>query len=103
MNKIYIAAAALLIVFIIIIEELYLSWFYLLLATLYIVMALIITYEFGQVAKMKGYNEEKYLWYTFLFTTLGCLLVIALPDRGEKYNEVIVRKEEALFDDIPEL
>lgn len=40
----------------------------------------IIANEFFNVAKSKGYSENKYLWYCFLFGFIGYLLVIALKD-----------------------
>lgn len=42
----------------------------------------IIANEFFNVAKSKGYNENKYLWYCFLFGLVGYLLVIALKDKN---------------------
>ena len=38
--------------------------------------------EFYFIAQEKGYNNTKYLWLPFIFGLLGCLLVVALPDRG---------------------
>ena len=36
---------------------------------------------FQEIAIEKGYESQKYFWICFLLTTLGYLLVIAMPDR----------------------
>ena len=41
----------------------------------------VIAYEFGKIAELKGYAWKKYFWYTFLFTFVGMLMVIALPKK----------------------
>lgn len=38
--------------------------------------------EFYKVAVMKGYDEKRYLWLSFLFGLVGYLLVIALPQKA---------------------
>lgn len=38
---------------------------------------------FCKVAILKGHNECMYFWVPFIFTLVGYLLVIALPDRKE--------------------
>lgn len=41
----------------------------------------LIATEFANIAEMKGHERRKYFWYTFIFTVIGMLMVIALPDR----------------------
>ena len=41
----------------------------------------IIAKEFEAVAIAKGYSEQKYFWYSFLFGIVGYLLVLALPKK----------------------
>lgn len=102
MKNIYICSVFLFVGLCILADERY-SWVLFLSGTIFLVVDLIMTYEFGEIAKMKGYREEKYLWYTFFFSLFGALLIIALPARSEQNNEVIIPKEESLFDDIPSL
>lgn len=37
---------------------------------------------FGKVAILKGHYESMYVWIPFIFTFVGYLLVVALPDRA---------------------
>ena len=55
--------------------------------------------EFQRIAELKGHYETRFFWCTFLFSVLGILMVIALPDRGEK-NESVQPVEN---DELPEL
>lgn len=41
----------------------------------------VIAYEFGKIAEAKGYVWKKYFWYTFGFSYVGILMVIALPKK----------------------
>lgn len=54
------------------------------LAIVAILILFYIAYQFYSVACDKGYNEMKYFWICFLLPIVGYMLVIALPDRGEK-------------------
>ena len=36
--------------------------------------------QFEEVAQKKGYTDKKYFWICFCLSTVGYLLVIALPD-----------------------
>lgn len=47
-----------------------------------IIARFLIANEFYIIAKEKGYYDKKYLWIPFLAGTAGCLLINALPDRG---------------------
>lgn len=38
--------------------------------------------EFQSIAAMKGHNDKKYFWWSFLGGAIGMLMVIALPDRN---------------------
>lgn len=58
-----------------------------------------IAYEFYRIAVMKGHDDDKYLWISFLFAFAGYMLVIALPDRSDKN----VKIEKNTVDEIPEL
>ena len=40
-----------------------------------------IAYEFRNIAEMKGHDGKKYFWWCFVFTAVGYLMVVALPDR----------------------
>ena len=52
--------------------------------------------QFYEAAKEKGYYNKKYLWITFVFGIVGCLLVTALPDRG-------ARLQSGVYDELPTL
>ncbi len=40
--------------------------------------------EFQRIAAMKGHEEKRYFWWSFLLGPVGQLMVVALPDRGEQ-------------------
>lgn len=50
-----------------------------------LIVGLIISYvlseEFMNIAKKKGYTDRKYFWFSFLFGIAGYLMVVALPVR----------------------
>lgn len=52
-----------------------------------VVAAIVLWYyvgkEFHRIAAMKGHNEERYFWWTFLVGPVGMLMVIALPQSNE--------------------
>ena len=54
-----------------------------LLYILLVIIALVIDYfiaeEFSKIAEMKGHDDAKYFWYTFIFGIIGMLMVVALP------------------------
>lgn len=60
---------------------------------------------FYEVANEKGYNDKKYLWICFLFSIVGYLLVIALPDRGNAKNTTVTTNISTFSDnnDLPDL
>ncbi len=51
--------------------------------------------EFGGIAVEKGYSYKKYVIWCYIFTVIGYLMVIALPDRGSK--------AEVATDELPDL
>lgn len=59
--------------------------------------------EFYKVAVMKGYDEGKYLWIPFFFGVAGYLLVVALPDRAARKENVSGVVNTKPVDEIPEL
>lgn len=56
---------------------------------------LTIAIRFGMIAEEKGYNCTEYADLCFIFTIIGYLMVIALPDRGSK--------AEVATDELPDL
>lgn len=44
----------------------------------------LVSYLFGQIAKMKGHDVTKYTLICVFLGLFGYLMVIALPDRGKK-------------------
>ncbi len=54
-----------------------------------------ITKQIYEAYNLKGYDNKKYFWISFFFTTIGLLLVIALPNKA-KTNQLS-------SNDLPEL
>lgn len=52
--------------------------------------------EFQRIAAMKGHEEKRYFWWTFLFSAVGMTMVLALPDRSQG-------KSAQASDDLPEI
>ena len=50
-------------------------------AIAYLVLWYFIGAEFRRIAAMKGHDEARYFWWTFLMPPVGMLMVVALPDR----------------------
>lgn len=46
-----------------------------------IVVWVFVALEFRKIAAMKGHDEAKYFWWTFLMGPVGMLMVIALPQK----------------------
>lgn len=53
-----------------------------------IIIAFVVASEFATIANEKGYEGTKYFWYTLFLGMIGALMVIALPDRNSKINNV---------------
>ena len=45
-----------------------------------IVIDYVIAKKFEEIAEMKGHFGRTYFWFTFLFSVVGMLMVIALPE-----------------------
>ncbi len=52
--------------------------------------------EFRRIAAMKGHDEARYFWWTFLLGPVGMLMVVALPQE-------IKAPEEVKTDELPEI
>ena len=44
--------------------------------------------EFQRIAAMKGHEETRYFWWTFLMGPVGMLMVVALPQKAAAPEEV---------------
>lgn len=44
--------------------------------------------EFQRIAAMKGHDEARYFWWTFLMGPVGMMMVIALPQKAAAPEEV---------------
>ena len=63
-----------------------------------LVLSFFIGKEFERIAKMKGHNEKRYFWWSFLLGPVGYLMVVALPDGAEKADTLA-----SLNDELPEI
>ena len=79
-----------------------LIFFGVILGIIWLIIWFVIATEFAAIASEKGYDDSKYLWYTFLLGIAGMLLVIALPDRTNDCDivEETVDKEDC-FEELP--
>jgi hypothetical protein len=76
-----------------------------------LIVAVVVDYfvamEFRNIAAMKGYDESKYFWYSFLLNVAGYLMVVALPTNttASKKTETSDSKTEetSTGDDLPEI
>ncbi len=48
----------------------------------YIIVGALSGTEFSKIAEMKGYQDNRYFWWSFLLGPVGWAMVIALPDRS---------------------
>lgn len=55
--------------------------------------------EFRRIAEMKGYDEPKYFWWTFLAGPIGMMMVIALPQKTETPDA----SAPVISDELPEI
>lgn len=53
-----------------------------------IVLWYFVAAEFRRIAAMKGYDEARYFWRTFLVGPVGMLMVVALPQEAKVPDEV---------------
>ena len=52
-----------------------------------IIVYLVAAWEFGNIAGKKGFDKNKYLFYSLILPVAGWLMVVALPDKTV-YSEV---------------
>ncbi len=57
-------------------------------AILVILLWYFIGKEFQRIAAMKGHEETRYFWWTFLMGPVGMMMVIALPQKAAAPEEV---------------
>ena len=50
----------------------------------FVAVVYVIAEEFQRIAQMKGHNEKRYFWWSFLLGVVGWTMVIALPDRAKE-------------------
>lgn len=53
-----------------------------------IALSYLVATEFRRIAAMKGHDEARYFWWTFLFGPVGMLMVIALPNEARTPDSV---------------
>lgn len=51
-----------------------------------IVIRIMLSSYFYEIACEKGFEEKRYFWVPFLFGIVGFIMVAALPDRGMEYE-----------------
>ena len=61
-----------------------------------IVLWYFVAAEFRRIAAMKGHDEARYFWWTFLLGPVGMLMVVALPQKA-------AAPVEAGTDELPEI
>lgn len=61
-----------------------------------IVIWVYVAKEFQHIAALKGHDESKYFWWTFLLGIIGILMVVAIPTDSENSAPVF-------RDELPEL
>ena len=61
-----------------------------------IVLWYFVAREFKRIAAMKGHDEARYFWWTFLLGPVGMLMVVALPQETKA-------PEEIKSDELPEI
>lgn len=62
--------------------------------------------EFQSIAALKGHDEMKYFWWTFLLGPVGMMMVIALPQQIHIPAAPIVQtpsKETPPSDELPDI
>jgi len=60
--------------------------FFILCLVLVLLLTLAVSFKFAEIAEMKGYDRSTYFWWCFLCGLPGLLVVIALPERKQKYT-----------------
>lgn len=59
-----------------------------LVAIAFLILWYYVAAEFRRIAAMKGYDEPRYLWWTFFLGLVGMLMVVALPQKAAAPAEV---------------
>ncbi len=59
--------------------------------------------EFRRIAAMKGHDQARYFWWTFLLGLVGILMVIALPHDGGAQPAAAAATPPVREDEIPEI
>jgi hypothetical protein len=54
--------------------------------------------ELKEIARIKGFDNQKYFWWALLLPMYGIPMVIALPDRGSKNSD---KSSKNNFDELP--
>lgn len=70
----------------------------LIISVLALILWFFVAQEFQRIAAMKGHNESRYFWWTFLVAPAGMLMVIALPNNVNK-----LEIHQAVGEDLPEI
>ena len=60
------------------------AFLYILALIVWLIIQYAIANAFYSIACMKGHEERKYFWWSFLVPLAGYLMVVALPDRPTK-------------------
>ena len=61
-----------------------------------IILWVYVAKEFRRIAAMKGHDEARYFWWTFLVGPVGMLMVVALPNKNKPAEAVV-------SDELPEI
>ena len=72
------------------------EWLIVLGAVALIALWYFVAAEFRRIAAMKGHEETRYFWWTFLMGPVGMLMVVALPQKA-------AMPEEVKTDELPEI
>lgn len=60
---------------------------YILIIIASIVIDFIIAKEFYIIAAFKGFESVRYFLFPFIFTVIGYMMIVALPDRGKELQK----------------
>ena len=71
-------------------------------AIIFLAILAYVAMEFRRIAALKGHNEIRYFWWTFLLGPVGMLMVVALPDRCQAPPPV-KNEEKSLESELPEI
>ena len=63
------------------------AFLYVIIVIIAIILSVVISSKFQEIAEMKGHSGGPYFWFTFFFGIIGMLMVVALPDHSNKTTE----------------